>query len=173
MAGCSLTQGFLKECRNSAGGIIEFYISNRPSNFAVAANQIGASGISAYTGTCAFYKYVPRKQTSNFTSTPTPSEENGTVFYESAIQIILTKMEQSKQNEISLLAQADLLIIAKDQNSKYWLFGQVNGVSLIPSPSGSGTAYGDRNGYELNFASQEPDPVNEILYSAFSSQIQG
>jgi hypothetical protein len=167
---CELTQGFLKGCRDSSGGTLEFYFANRPTTF---TTTLGASGISAYTGTPAWYKYVPRKQTSSFTTTPTPSEENGTVFYESTIQVILTKMEQSKQNEIKLLAQADLLIIAKSQNGKYWLFGEVNGASMVASPGGSGTAYGDRNGYELNFTASEPNPTNEILYSAFSADIEG
>lgn len=165
---CNLTQGFLKGCRDSVGGTIEFYFSNRPTTF---STTVGASGISAYTGTCNWYKYVPRKQNSSFTTTPKGNEEAGTVFYESTVQVILTKMEQTKQNEIKLLAQADLLIIAKDQNGKYWLFGEANGCSMVDSPGGSGTAYGDRNGYELNFTAMEPDKTNEILYSAFSAQI--
>lgn len=167
---CNLTQGFLKGCRDSSGGTIEFYFSNRPTTF---TTTVGASGISAYSGTCSWYKYVPRKQTSSFTTTAKPNEEAGTVFYESTIQIVLSKLEQTKQNEIKLLAQADLLVIAKDQNGKYWLFGEVNGVSMTDSAGGSGTAYGDRNGYELNFMAMEPNPTNEILYSAFSAQIQG
>lgn len=167
---CELTQGFLKTCRNNAGGTIEFYFANRPSNF---GTTVGASGISAMTGTATeWFKYVPRKQTSNFDTQPVPSEENGTVFYSSAVKVVLSKMEQNKQNEIKLLAQADLLIIAKDMNSKYWLFGEVNGASMVESPAGSGTAYGDRNGYELNFVAMEPNPTNEILYSAFSALIQ-
>jgi len=166
---CNLTQGFLKSCRDAVGGTIEFYFSNRPAAF---ATTVGASGVSAYTGTCAWYKYVPRKQTSSFTTTPKPNEEAGTIYYESTIQIILSKMEQTKQNEIKLLAQADLLCIVKTQDGKYWLFGDVNGVSMVDSPGGSGTQYADRNGYELNFIAMEPNPVNEILYSAFSAQIQ-
>ena len=165
---CVLTQSFLKECRDNVGGSIEFYFSNRPTTF---STTIGASGISAYVGTCVWYKYVPRKQTSTFETTVKPSEENGTVFFESTAKVILTKMEQSKQNEIKLLSQADLLCIIKDQNGKYWLLGEVNGVSMVDSTASIGTAYGDRNGYELNFISMEPDKVNAILYAAFSAQI--
>ena len=165
---CNLTQSFLKSCRENVGGTLEFYFSNRPTTF---STTIGASGISAYTGTCSWYKYVPRKQTSTFTTNIKASEENGTVFYESTVQLILTKMEQNKQNEIYLLAQADLLCIVKDQNGKYWLLGEVNGVSLVDSSGTVGTAYGDRNGYELNFIASEPSKTNEILYSAFSAQI--
>ena len=77
------------------------------------------------------------------------------------------------RNEIVNLAQADLLIIVKDQNGKYWLLGQVNGMSMAASIAQTGTAYGDRNGYELNFEGAEPAPANEILYSAFSADIDG
>tara|TARA_R110000868_G_scaffold97502_1_gene268123 strand:+ start:5024 stop:5536 length:513 start_codon:yes stop_codon:yes gene_type:complete len=168
---CVLTQGFTKGCKDSTGGIQEFYLSVRPTNFAVSKNASGQ--VTSYTGTVAWYKYVPRKQTSTFGESIETSEENGTVFFKQTAQIVLTKMEVGKQNEVKLLAQADLLLISKDQNGFYWLHGVENGVNLATSEAVAGKAYGDLNGYTLNFEAMEPSNMPTIYYPAFSTQITG
>ena len=72
-----------------------------------------------------------------------------------------------------LLAQADLLLIAKDQNGFYWLQGVDNGVNLAPSEATAGKAYGDMNGYTLNFEAAEPSNMPTIYFPAFSGNISG
>ena len=39
-------------------------------------------------------------------------------------------MEQTKRNEVKMIARAKMTIIIKDNNGKYWLMGEVNGVRL-------------------------------------------
>ena len=168
---CALTQGFVKGCKDSTGGIKEFFLANRPTDFAVTKNASGQ--ITSYSGTVAWFKYIPRKQTSTFGESIQTSEENGTVFFQQTAQIILTKLEVTKQREVLLLAQADLLLIAKDQNGNYWLQGVDNGVNLAPSEATGGKAYGDLNGYTLNFEAMEPSNMPTIYYPAFSTDISG
>ena len=168
---CALTQGFVKGCKDSAGGVKEFYLANRPTDFAVVKNASGQ--VTSYAGTVDWYKYVPRKQTSTFGETIEPSEENGTVFFKQTSQILLSKMEVGKQREILLLAQADLLLIAKDQNGFYWLMGVDNAVSLMASDGTGGKAYGDMNGYTLNFEGNETTNMPTIYYPAFAGGIAG
>lgn len=168
---CALTQGFVKGCKDSTGGVKEFYLANRPTDFAVVKNASGQ--VTSYAGTVAWYKYVPRKQTSTFGESIQVSEENGTVFFQQTAQLLLSKMEVGKQREILLLAQADLLLIAKDQNGFYWLQGVDNAVSLTPSEATGGKAYGDMNGYTLNFEALEPSNMPTIYYPAFSTGIVG
>lgn len=168
---CELTQGFVKGCKDSTGGIKEFLIGNRPTTFAVTKNASGM--VTSYTGTVAWYRYIPRKQTSTLGEEIQASEENGTVFFQQTAQMVLTKMEVTKQNEVKLLAQADLVIIGKDQNGKYWLMGIENGMSLVASPVTVGKAYGDLNGYTLNFEGAEPSNMPEIYDQAFLGSIAG
>jgi hypothetical protein len=168
---CALTQGFVKGCKDSTGGVKEFFLANRPTDFAVTKNASGQ--VTSYTGTVAWYKYIPRKQTSTFGESITTSEENGTVFFAQTAQLLLSKMEVGKQREILLLAQADLLLIAKDQNGFYWLQGVDNGVNLAPSEATAGKAYGDMNGYTLNFEAAEPSNMPTIYFPAFSGNISG
>ena len=67
------------------------------------------------------------------------------------------------------MAQARLMIIAKDQNGKYWLYGEVNGMDLSEGTIASGLNFGDRNGYDLTFMGREPQPAREVLASAFTA----
>jgi len=45
----------------------------------------------------------------------------------------------------------------KDNNDKMWALGEVNGLDLTGGGSGSGTAFGDRNGYTLTFTGNEKE----------------
>lgn len=42
------------------------------------------------------------------------------------------------------------------------MVGQVNGMYLSAGVAGTGTALGDRNGFELTFSGQEPVPARVI-----------
>jgi len=66
------------------------------------------------------------------------------------------------RNEIKLLAQNTLIAVAKDNNGKYWLVGRQNGIDLTTGTMGTGTAFGDRSGFDLTFAGSEPEPMVEV-----------
>lgn len=168
---CLLTQGMSIGCGGGSGGIKNFYLANKVADFGVTPN---ASGIATdLTGTgLVWYKYSPRKETSNYTEDIQRDDQAGTLFFQQTAQIILTRREQNVRNEVYLLAQANMVMIVEDNNGLYWLLGQANGVTLINSPGGSGTAFGERNGYELNFEGKEPAPAIEVEYGSFSAEIQ-
>jgi hypothetical protein len=167
---CELTTGVSLGCRDNSGGVKEFYIANIPST-GLGVTQNGSGMVTAIAAGATFFKYVPRKKTGMWDEAITVNDQNGTVFYAQTALIPLSKMEQAKRNEVMLLAKANMTVIVKDQNDKYWLLGQDNGITLANSRAGSGTDYGDRNGYELNFEGGEPEAAPEVNYSAFSSLI--
>ena len=166
---CDLTTGYIVGCRDNMGGIREFYIANRTATYDANVNASGT--VVSFDGSLTWYQYQPRKQSSTWSESPQGSDENGTITYEQACTIVLTRMEQSKQNELKLLGQGNLVIIVRDQNNKFFLLGDLNGMTLQDGTNGSGTAYGDRNGYELNFGGMEKDPAPEVYYEAFSADI--
>jgi hypothetical protein len=62
------------------------------------------------------------------------------------------------------LGQNDQLqIVAIDQNDVQYDLGQINGMYLSGGSAATGTAYGDRNGFEMIFSGQEPSPANTIV----------
>jgi hypothetical protein len=61
------------------------------------------------------------------------------------------------------LGQNDKIqIVAIDQLGTQYLLGQTNGLYLSGGAAASGTAYGDRNGFEFIFTGEEPSPANVI-----------
>lgn len=167
---CNLTQGFTVGCKDSTGGILELYLREFSSITAITTNTTGTvTDIADGSAAADFYTYECVKQTSSTSEAIQVSVENGTNVYEQSVVYALNKSEQVKRNEVRLLAQARLMIIAKDQNGKYWLYGEVNGMDLSEGTIASGLNFGDRNGYDLTFMGREPQPAREVLASAFTA----
>jgi len=168
MACSNLTAGFTLDCNDSNGGIDKIFISNGPVDSITETNgtitAITVAG-SALTPSDFFDFEVPR-QTSSFTETINVSQENGTVFYDQALTMIFNKMEAAKRDQILLMAQAtDMVVVFKDNNAKYFSVGVERGAFMTAGSSLSGTAYGDRNGYELTISGMEEKPSFEVTGS--------
>jgi hypothetical protein len=93
----------------------------------------------------------------------TKSFENGTIFFEQVLNAVFFKYDQDKRNQLKILSQNDeIQIIAIDQNDVQYLLGQVNGMYLSGGSAATGTAFGDRNGFEFIFTGQEQEPARVI-----------
>lgn len=156
---CALTQGYAQVCRDSNGGIKRFYIGE----FSTTPTFTIASGvITAISGAPTFYKYEQEIETGSFEETIQANRQTGTLYYDQDVTLVMFKMQAVLRNEIYLLAQNRLWIIARDENDKYWLVGRARGAMLEPSKAGTGTARGDRNGYELKFKGKESVGAEEL-----------
>lgn len=158
---CALTQGYTLSCKESIGGIKAVWFI--PFGDVTAITQ--ASGIvSTITkgGGKVFYKYELVKNTGSFTETVTASVENSSVFYAPELTIILNKLQANTRNEILLLAKNNLIAVFQDSNNKYWLIGKINGMDITGGTAATGTAQGDRSGYELTFSGGEPELAPEV-----------
>lgn len=109
-----------------------------------------------------FYKYNLVKQTAMMEDTLTVSEENGTVYSEQKLSIILNKLQANTRNEILLLAQNLLVAVVADRNGKFFILGIKNGLSMTTGKGETGTKMGDRNGYTLEFTGAEPELAQEV-----------
>jgi hypothetical protein len=158
---CALTSGYSLDCKDSSGGIVEIYFMEKANATTISEASGVVTGITKATGK-RFYKYELPKETGSLTETINGNVQNGTVFYSSELKLIINKLTTAVRNEIKLLAQNTLLAVAKDNNGKYWLVGKANGVDLTTGTSGTGTAFGDRSGYDLTFAGSEPEPMIEV-----------
>jgi hypothetical protein len=170
---CDLTTGFAVGCIESVGGVAEVLFANMPTDFAVTQDATGE--VDTMTGTgLAFYKYECTKAqgaASSFNDNPTVNAQNGTSFFDQTATFVLNKMEQTKRNEVKMLARAKLSVVVKDNNGTYWLLGQKNGIRLVSGEAGTGTAIADRNGYSLSFQGQEPEPIAKVTASVIIALI--
>lgn len=165
---CDITSGFTLDCNDSNGGIDKIFIANGPvesiteSNGTISAITVGGSALTPSD----FFAFEVPRQTSSFTETINVSNENGTVFYDQALTMILNKMEAAKRDQILLLSQNnEMVVVFKDNNNKYFSVGIQRGAYMTAGTSVSGTAYGDRNGYELTFSGMEEQPAFEVTGS--------
>jgi len=167
--GCSnLTAGFTLDCNDSQAGIEKIFIANGPvESITESAGVITAItvGGSALTPADFFTFEVPR-QTSSITETMTPSQENGTVTYDQALTMVFNKMSATKRNQILLMMEAtSMVVVAKDNNGKYFSVGITRGAYATSGSAVSGVAYSDRNGYEIVISGMEPAPMYEVTAS--------
>lgn len=158
---CALTSGRPLDCRDSVGGIKKLLITELANKATLTTTSGAISAFTLATGK-QFWSYEQVRETSNFSEVTLASVENGTLAYETTVIAIFNKGETSTRNQIRLLAQNRLMIIAEDRNGKYWLIGEANGAELTASTYSSGTAMGDRNGYELTFVAKEAEQIKEV-----------
>lgn len=157
-------------CRDSAGGIKSVYL--------IAFDNV--SGVTESNGTVSaiakanngrFYKYNLQRGTSSWNEAYTDSAENGTSFHVQTLTVILNKMQAAVSNEIRVLSKNRLMAVVEDRNGKFWLLGEENGLERSGGQAGSGTAMGDRNGYELTFTSDNIEYAPEVNSSIIAGLV--
>ena len=158
---CALTQGYVLDCKDSLGGITEVYFMASQD---VASYTVSGGVMTALTKDSGkrFYKYELVKGTSSFVENVNASVENGTIFYQQELTIILNKLQANTRNEILLLAKNLLVAVAKDNNGKWWYLGLTKGLDITGGSAQSGAALGDRSGYSLTFTGQESELAPEV-----------
>lgn len=168
MATCNISSGFTLECRDNAGGIKNVYILS--GSISSIADTAGDSPITGITGSGAFFKFELQRNVGSVTETPTPSLENGTIFYDQSVEFALTKLQSSIRNQVKVLGQnPDLSVVVETENGlespytgRYFLLGRYRGLTLSAGTGTSGTAFGDANSYSITLNGQEPVPMFEI-----------
>jgi hypothetical protein len=173
---CSLTTGYALGCRDSIGGIKAIYV--QAFNATGSVNVNATNTVTGFTGYSAsgFFEYDLTKATSSMTETLNASIENGSIFYAPEVTFTINKLQVAVRNELRLLARNRLLVIVQDNNSRYWVLGSANGMEATAGTAGTGTAFGDRSGYELTLSGMEPDPMLLIASTTFTpstTQISG
>ena len=160
---CLLSNGFARDCSDSVGGLEELYILERAS---VTAYTEASSEISAITdGGASWKKYELKKEVGSIVATTTIDPANGTRFSEGAIAFSINKFSGAKTNELKLMVLGQIVCICKDNNGVYWGLGFQNfaeGQSLVAN---TGTAYGDRNGFDIELMAKEPEAPYEVSSS--------
>lgn len=151
---CALTQDYSFGCDVGVGGTKECYLIELENITSFTESSGTLTAITKATGK-VFRKYQLVLETANFEEDITGNRANGTLFYAQKGTIILNKQQVAVRNEIMLLAKNRLVIVIKDNNTTYRLFGREYGLMLQTGTATTGTAWGDRNGYTLNFTGSE------------------
>lgn len=158
---CALTQGRAIDCRNSAGGIQEVLIANFEN---ITIDTVASGVITALTqaGATSFYKYSLEKENGSLVETHTGSLENGTNFYESVLEFNTKNLSAAENEELTLLDQAQLFVIVKTMNGKYFTVGAYHAADKLSGTAVTGMAMGDLNGYTYSISSKEAKRMLEV-----------
>ena len=156
---CDISRGRLEECKDSVGGISAVYFVNKGDLGAITYDATDTDVIDSVGGTPSAYKFDVRG-TSSFTETPTVSRDNGTAFFEQAMELVLPKLTKKDHNTVKLLAYGSPHVIIEDNNGNFFLSGLEYGMDISGGSIATGAAMGDMSGYTLSFTGMEKVPAN-------------
>ena len=164
---CNLSNGFARDCSDSTGGIEELYLLARATvtSFTEANHEITA----ITDGGATWRKYELKKEVGSVAATTTIDPANGTRFSEGTVAFSINKFSAAKSNELRLMVLGQLACIVKDNNGIYWGLGFQNFAEGQSLAANTGTAYGDRNGYDIELMAKEP----ETPYGVDSTVVAG
>lgn len=152
---CALTSDYNFGCDVGSGGVAkEVYIIELENIDSVTESSGTLTAITKATGK-VFRKYQLVQDTALFEESMVGNRPNGTLYYSQKGSIIINKQQVSVRNEILLLAKNNIAIVMQDNNATYRLFGRDQGLALTTGSATTGTAWGDRNGYTLEFTGNE------------------
>jgi hypothetical protein len=153
---CAITAGYTIDCRDSVGGIDAVYFGEF-ANMTITDASGTVTGITKAVGK-KFWKFeVPTKSSANATSNPVGSTENGTLFFEQSIDFPVNKRDATTRNIITALAKNKVVVVTKDKDGVYRMYGKGYGMYLGSSTGQTGAAPGDANGYVLKFEGSEKE----------------
>ena len=168
MACSNLTAGVLNGCSSNNGGLDAIFIANgKVESITEAAGLVSAITVGGSALVPAdFFKFEVPRQTSSISETATGDISQGTVVYLQSAIMVLNQLQASTRDQLKLMFEAtDRVVVALDNNGKYWSIGLERGAYGITATTTSGVAYADRSGYEITIEGQEASPMFEVTGS--------
>lgn len=154
---CDLTKGRKEPCKDSVGGIKAVYFADF-GDVTIAYDSTDTDVIDDL-GTVTVFKYE-LKGNSSFEQTITSSRENGTTFFEQALNLTLKKLTVQDHKELKLMSYGRPHIVVEDYNGNAFLMGAEHGCDVTGGTIATGAAMGDMSGYTLTFSAMEQVPAN-------------
>jgi hypothetical protein len=166
MAACEfITNGRLLECKNYTGGLVNAFFA--------PFSDIGATVVnSELTGLGTLdevFKFELKNTGNTYIETETASRDNGTIFYDSQLSLVLTGLTAALVNQAKLLSRDRMLIFLQDNNNRYHAIGLKNGADKTTGTRELGGALGDFYGLKMTLQALEPETAPILSDAAISS----
>lgn len=151
----AILQGYSAQCGDAQGGVQKFYITEH-ENIASFTEASGVLTNLTMVSGKKFWEYEQEIELAHGEEAVTVSRQTGTTFVDQTFTAVLHKRSASLSYALRALAHQNVAIISVEQTGTMFLYGKKNGMRLETGTSATGTAMGDRNGYELVFKGKEP-----------------
>lgn len=160
-------------CVPNPGGVRSMLICNFDDIVAIGTTGGTAFTINtiSMTGASGFYPYTFRRNTANFQEDLSKDLTTGSLFYTQTGTIVLDHKDRTKRDELMLLDNALVAVIAEHSDGTYWLYGSGDGMYVTANVSQTGTAKTDANGYTITMVAEEEQrayPVNPAIIAALT-----
>ena len=134
--------GILSNCTPSMGGIVKAWIANHDEG-------VLTTNGSSVDDPGTFFEFVVRRESSSMTSTITADPKTHTRYVTTEVTLVFPHMDEDKRLELEKVIAADMAVVVKDANGKYWYLGKDNPVNVSAGTGQTGTAAGDSNNYTI------------------------
>ena len=177
---CIVTSSYGLNCKGGVSGIQTLYI------FASAITGVTYSGASTDTQTITdiagaaasnVVEFQLYRGGSNFTETMAADPATGTVVYTQTITALFRDFTPQLRNQFSLLAKSGTVqAMVRTNRNDFVLFGlDFQGGDATAINMASGTAYTDKQGYDVTLTFLQESPANFVSVAApyGTTQIDG
>jgi hypothetical protein len=165
---CEMTSGYNdRTCTNGKGGIksvLLFPLGN------IATSHITANEVDILTVTGETFLYKLKSNLSSYTAPIKVNKDNGTLFYEQSLSMILASDSKELRSEIHLLAQNEVCCLVENADGTIVALGFGEGLQIADANEyTSGVLKGDRKGHVLVLNGMENDEVPDVDPSIFTA----
>lgn len=157
-----------REAIKGTGGIQYALVGDFASITTSVDTSTGLATIGIDTSTY-WKKYVPRKESSNFTETATGTPASGITSYNQVLTLVFAYNQTAKRNQLKVMGQSELKAVVVDRNGNAWLLGNEFGLDLTSGTLTSGTAPTDMNGMTVILSGNEREPMGVVEASTLTN----
>ena len=158
---CEMTSGYNdRTCTNGKGGIksvLLFPLGN------IATSHITANEVDILTVTGETFLYKLKSNLSSYTAPIKVDKNNGTLFYEQSLSMILASDNKELRSEIHLLAQNEVCCLVENADGTIVALGFGEGLQIADANEyTSGVLKSDRRGHVIVLNGMENDEVPDV-----------
>lgn len=165
---CNMTSGYNdRTCTNGKGGIksVLLFPLGNASGVTIANNEISAITVS---GEVFYYKL--KSNLSSYTAPVQVNKDNGTLWYNQSLSMILASDTKELRSEIHLLAQNEVICFVEKANGTWVALGLEEGLQVADANEyTSGVLKSDRQGHVIVLNGMENNEVPDVADSVIST----
>ena len=155
---CAITAGRNLPCKDVVGGLKSLYLHTYDADVVAASTDATTGIVTLPTGSAADFFEYKIKGNSSLETTINSSRENGTTFFESTLNVTLTKLDNLTQEQLKKLSKDRPHAVVEDYNGNFFLLGKEHGCEVTGGTIVTGAAMGDLSGFTLVLTAQETAP---------------
>jgi hypothetical protein len=158
---CNMTSGYNdRTCTNGKGGIksVLLFPLGNASGVTISNNEISAITVS---GEVFYYKL--KSNLSSYTAPVQVNKDNGTLWYNQSLSMILASDTKELRSEIHLLAQNEVICFVEKANGTWVALGLEEGLQVADANEyTSGVLKSDRQGHVIVLNGMENNEVPDV-----------